>query len=148
MRRMTLALVLSLAGAAAHAQLGLPGVRVPLPLPQVTTPINRTLAGIDAQVNATPVLAARTLQISTLIRRNRATLEADPTGAAMLRNQIVAFSPSDADIALAQTAGFSVLGVRTLDGLDARVVTLQVPRGLSTARALAAIAGAAARGSV
>jgi subtilisin family serine protease len=136
MRRMTLALVLSLAGAAAHAQLGLPGVRVPLPLPQVTTTINRTLAGIDSQVNANPLQVTRTVQVSTLIRRNRATLEADPTGAAILRNQIVAFSPSDADLALAQTARFSVLGVRTLDGLDARVVILQVPQGLSTARAL------------
>jgi hypothetical protein len=136
MRRMTLALVLSLAGAAVHAQLGLPGVRVPLPLPQVTTAVNRTLVGVDSQLNANPLQAARTLQVSNLIRRNRATLEADPTGAAILRNQIVALSPSDADLALAQTAGFSVLGVRTLDGLDARVVILQVPQGLSTARAL------------
>jgi hypothetical protein len=136
MRRMTLALVLSLAGAGAHAQLGLPGVRVPLPLPQVTTTVNRTLAGVDSQLNANPLQVTRSLQVSTLIRRNRATLEADPSGAAILRNQIVALSPSDADLALAQTAGFSVLGVRTLDGLDARIVTLQVPQGLSTARAL------------
>ncbi len=55
--------------------------------------------------------------------RNRATLEADPNGAAIVRNEIVAFSPTDGDVALAQSAGFSVIGMRTLDGLDARVVS-------------------------
>jgi subtilisin family serine protease len=139
MWRITLALVASLAVAAAHAQLGLQSVRVPLnvPLnvPQVAG-LDRTLQGVDAQVDNSVLQNARALQVRTLIRRNRATLEADPNGAAVVRNEIVAMSPSDADLALAQTAGFSVVGVRTLDGLDARVVILQAPQGLSTARAL------------
>jgi subtilisin family serine protease len=134
MRRITLALVSSLAVALAHAQLGLP-VRVPLPVPQLA-PLGRTLQGVDSQLDTNVLQDTRTLQVRALIRGNRNTLEADPNGAAIVRNEIVAFSPSDADVALAQSAGFSVLGVRTLNGLDARVVILQAPQGLSTARAL------------
>ncbi|HEV2703373.1 MAG TPA: S8 family serine peptidase [Steroidobacteraceae bacterium] len=140
MWRITPALVASLAAAVAHAQLGVSPVRVPLnvPLnvPQVAT-LDRTLRGVDSQLNNAVLQNARSVQVRTLIRRNRATLEADPNGAAIVRNEIVALSPSDADLALAQTAGFGVAGVRTLDGLDGRIVILQAPLGLSTARALA-----------
>jgi subtilisin family serine protease len=139
MWRITLALVSSLAVAAAHAQLGLQSVRVPLnvPLnvPQVFA-LDRTLQSVDTRVDNAVLQNARAVQVRTLIRRNRATLEADPNGAAIVRSEIVALSPSDADLALAQTAGFSVVGARTLDGLDARVVILQAPQGVSTVRAL------------
>jgi hypothetical protein len=136
MLRVTLALVLSLAVAAAHAQLGLPGVRVPLQVPQLPV-VDRTLQGVDGALNTDVLERARNVQVSALLRQNRTTLEADPTGAAMLRSEIVALSPTDADLALAQAAGFSVVSTRTLDGLDARIVVLQGPQGLSTARALA-----------
>jgi subtilisin family serine protease len=139
MRRMTLALVSSLAVGLAHAQLGLP-VRVPLTVPQLPqapiATLDRTLQGVDSQVDTNVLQDTRSLQVRALIRANRATLEADPNGAAIVRNEIVAFSPSDADVALAQNAGFSVIGIRNLDGLDARIVILQAPQGLSTARAL------------
>jgi subtilisin family serine protease len=124
-----------LAVEAAHAQLGLPAVRVALPVPQLSA-IGRTLQGVDTQLDTTTLQDARVRQVRNLIRRNRATLEADPAGAAMLRSEIVALSPSDADLAVAQAAGFGVIGTRALDGLDARLVVLQPPRGLSTARAL------------
>lgn len=129
---------MSLAAGAAHAQLGLSGVRVPLPVQPVPA-IGRTLQGVDSQLDANVLQDARSLQVRTLIRRNRTTLEADPAGAAMLRSEIVALSPSDAELATAQAAGFSVIGVRTLDGLDARIVVLQAPQGLSSARALVRI---------
>jgi hypothetical protein len=135
MLRLTLALVLSLAVSVVHAQLGLPGVRVPLPLPQLST-LDRTLPEVDLQSDTNASERARRLQVRDLIRANRTTLEADPTGAAMLRSEIVALSPTDADLALVQAAGFSVLGVRTLDGLDMRLVILQAPQGMSTAQAL------------
>ena len=106
-----------------------------MPVPQISN-LDRTLQGVDSQVGTTVAQKTRALQVRALIRANRNTLEADPNGAAIVRNEIVAFSPSDADVALAQNAGFSVLGVRTLPGLDARVVILQAPQGLSTARAL------------
>ncbi len=133
MTRIVLVLVLSLAGAAAQAQLRLP-VRVPaLQVPAVTG----TPQGITAQIDASVQQDARQLQVRDLIRRNRASIEADPNGAAIVRNQLIAFSPSDQDLAAAQAAGFSVVDIRALEGLDARIVVLQAPAGLSTARALA-----------
>jgi hypothetical protein len=148
MMRITVALVLSLAVGAAHAQLGLPGGRVPLPVqvpvplpvPQLPVPqlpvVGTTVQGADSQLNTNALQDARAVRVRNLIRGNRATLEADPAGAAMLRNEVLAFSPSDADLAAARAAGFGVIGVQTLDGLDGRIVVLQAPQGLSTARAL------------
>ena len=147
MARIAIALVLSLAAAAAHAQLGLPGVRVPaLPqqqlLPQQVLPqqllpnVGRTLQGLDPAADARVLRAARRLQVRDLIRRNRTILEADPRGDAIVRNEIVAFSPTAAELAAAQAGGFTIAGQRTLDGLDARIVILQAPPGESTARAL------------
>jgi subtilisin family serine protease len=154
MLRATPALVLSLMVAVAHAQLGLQGVRVPLPLPQplrLPAPqaplLDRTLQGVDLQSATDALERARQLQVRNLIRGNRTTLEADPAGAAMVRNEIVALSPSDADLALIQTAGFSVLGVRTLDGLDMRLVILQAPQGMSTAQALVRVRALVPAGS-
>ena len=147
MMRIVLALVLSLAGVAAQAQLGLPGVRVPvLPQPQVQG-VTGTIQGVTGQVDATVLQDARQVQVRDLIRRNRANIEADPNGAAMVRNELVAFSPSDADLAAAQAAGFAIVDTRTLDGLDARIVVLQVPAGLSTVRALTRLRAVVPTGS-
>ena len=158
MVRISLAAVLSLAVTVAHAQLG----RGALNLPQVPV-VNQTLQGVQgvanqtlqgvqgvanqtlqgvqgvgsqlgSQLDSSVSQDTRALQVRDLIRQNRTTLEADPAGAAIVRGEILALSPSDGDLALAQSAGFSVVGVRTLDGLDTRIVVLQAPQGLSTAR--------------
>jgi hypothetical protein len=163
MKRIYLAAVLSLAVTVAHAQLG----RAPMNLPQLPV-VNQTLQGVQgvanqtlqgvqgvanqtlqgvqgigsrlgSQLDGTITQDARALQVRDLIRQNRTTLEADPNGAAMLRSEILALSPTDGDLALVQNAGFTVIGVRTLDGLDTRIVILQAPQGLSTARALVRI---------
>jgi hypothetical protein len=163
MMRITVALVLSLAAGVAHAQLGLPGGRVPLPVavpvplpvpqlpvPQLPVPqlpvVGTAVQGADSQLNTNALQDARAVRVRDLIRGNRATLEADPAGAAMLRNEVLAFSPSDADLAAARAAGFGVIGVQTLDGLDGRIVVLQAPRGLSTARALVRLRALVPRG--
>jgi Subtilase family len=135
MWRVTLALVLYLAATGAQAQLGRTGVRLPLQLPQVSS-LGGTLNNVDPLPAAQALQAVRRLQVRDLLRRNRATLEADPAGAAILRSEILALSPSDADLALAQTAGFSVIGVRALDGLDGQIVSLRAPVGMTTAQAL------------
>jgi subtilisin family serine protease len=147
MTRIVLAWVLSLAGAAAQAQLGLPGGRVPV-LPQLQVPaVTGALQGVTAQVDATVLQDARRVQLRDLIRRNRASVEADPNGAAIVRNQLIAFSPADPDLAAAQAAGFTVVDTRTLDGLEARIVVLQAPPGLSTARALTRLRAIAPTGT-
>ncbi|HTY48723.1 MAG TPA: hypothetical protein VMB48_03410, partial [Steroidobacteraceae bacterium] len=84
-----------------------------------------------------PPAQQRRQRVRELLRRYRNVLEADPAGEAMVRGDVVALSPADADLATARTAGFSVEGVRILDGLDARIVVLRAPAGIDTAAALA-----------
>jgi subtilisin family serine protease len=145
--RIVLALLLSLGGAAAQAQLGLPGVRVPV-LPQLQVPgVTGAIQGVAGQVDAPVLQDARQVQVRDLIRRNRASIEADPNGAAIVRDELVAFSPTAADLAAAQAAGFGIVDTRTLDGLDARIVVLQVPTGLSMARALTRLRALAPTGT-
>jgi subtilisin family serine protease len=71
------------------------------------------------------------------LRTHGAVIEPDPKGAPIIRNEVLGFSPRDAALAAARAAGFTVARERALDGIDARIVVLQAPAGVSTARALA-----------
>lgn len=128
---------LMLAAQAVQAQIGLPNVRLPALPPAQLPNIDRTLSAVDAQNDPRVLQEVRRLRVRDLIRRNRATLEAAPDGAAIVRNELVLLSPSEVDIAGAQAAGFVVDRIRVLDGLDSRVVILRAPPGMSTQRALA-----------
>ena len=79
---------------------------------------------------------ARKLRIRLLLRRHADLLEADPNGEPIVRGEVLAFSPTDAVLARARAAGFPVLRDSTLAALGMRIVTLGVPRGTSTRRAL------------
>ena len=131
----------------AEAQVALPGVRLPgggglqgLPL---NAPLNagRTLSGVTNDLDARRLADLRMVRVRDLIRTHRREIEADPNGAAILRGEVVAFSPTDAALEAARAAGFSVLRERVLDGLDARVVVLQAPAGVATRRALQQLRG-------
>jgi hypothetical protein len=120
----------------AHAQIGVPNVRLPtLPQPQLPD-VNRTLSGTVGQLDSGVLKDVRRLRLRDLLRRNRATLEPDPNGAPIVRGEVLAVSPSDTELSAAQAAGFTIVRVRTLDGLDARIVVLGAPKGLDTQRAL------------
>ena len=120
----------------AHAQIGLPNVRLPaLPQPQLPD-VSRTLSGTVDQVDSGALKDVRRLRIRDLVRRNRATLEVDRNGAPIVRGEVLAISPSDAELNAALAAGFTIVRVRTLDGLDARIVVLGAPKGMDTQRAL------------
>ena len=120
----------------AHAQIGVPNVRLPtLPQPQLPD-VSRTLSGTVGQLDSEALKDVRRLRLRDLLRRNRATLEADPNGAPIVRGEVLAVSPSDTELAAALAAGFTIIRVRTLEGLDARIVVLGVPKGLDTQRAL------------
>jgi hypothetical protein len=120
----------------AHAQIGVPNVRLPtLPQPQLPD-VSRTLSGTVGQLDSEALKDVRRLRLRDLLRRNRATLEADPNGSPIVRGEVLAVSPSDTELSAAQAAGFTIVRVRTLDGLDARIVVLGAPKGLDTRRAL------------
>ena len=54
----------------------------------------------------------------------------------MLRNEVVALSPSAEALERARAEGFNVGRTRALEGLDTTIVVLQAPSGMSTRRAL------------
>jgi len=116
----------------AQAQVGLPNVRLPV-LPQV--PLTATVTD-DARTDLRMLRDVRRLAVRDLIRRNRAVIQADRNGAAIVRGEILAVSPEQAAIDAATAAGFTVLRTRVLEGLDAQIVVLGVPAGMDTLRAL------------
>lgn len=138
-----LLLTFLLLGPVAEAQI-LP--RVPLPtlpggLPG-TLPTGAGLPGLEQQT--TDALAddvrrlehARKLGIRLLLRRHADVVEADPNGNPIVRGEVLAFSPTDAALAHARSAGFTLVRDRSLGSLGIRIVVLGVPHGTTTSRAL------------
>ena len=123
-----------------QAQGVLPSIRVP-PLPAIGRPgtLGAAVPALTNELASRQLRDVRRLYVRNLVRRHRDALELDPGGAAIMRGEVLAFSPSDAAVAKARAAGFSVLRERTLDGLDGRIVVFEPPRGTSTRRALATL---------
>lgn len=132
----------------AQAQVGLPSVRgaglagTGLPavgLPGVAgLPLNadRALPALTNGLDPRRLQDLRQLRVLELIRSHPKVIEADPTGAPILRSELLAFSPTDAVLEKVRAAGFAVLRERALEGLDGRIVVLKAPAGMSTRRAL------------
>jgi subtilisin family serine protease len=123
-----IAMTLSPAG---MAQVRLPGV--PLPgLPQkLTQAVGQT--GTDTLDQLSD---ARGLQIARLIRSNPRTIAADPHGNPIVRDELLAFSPSVLGLAAAQALGFGIVREQVIADLDLRLVVLQPPARLDIAKAL------------
>lgn len=66
-----------------------------------------------------------------------ALLERDPRGATIVKNEVLAVSPTRVSLGIAQSLNFTVLRDENLGALGLRAVTLKVPPGLGTAAALA-----------
>lgn len=130
------AILLLAAAASAHAQIALPPVRVPDVPGLPTDSLNRTVDGVLDEADPRRLRELRQVRIRNLLRINRTVLEADPRGAPIVRNEVVALSPTQAALDRARAAGFGIGRPRPLDGLDVTVVVLQAPQGMSTRRAL------------
>lgn len=114
----------------------LPPVQVPN-VPVLQTPdLGRTVDGVLRSSDPRQLRELRQLRIRDLVRGNRTVLETDPRGAPILRNEVVALSPTPEALDRARAAGFGVGRTRVIEGLDVTVVVLQAPPGLSTRRAL------------
>lgn len=130
------AFLLLLTGSA-QAQIGLPALPRPgLPLGGVpgVPLVAPGLSVVQAQTSG--VLQDVRREAATLIRRNRTLLEADANGYAIVRAQVLMYSPSEEEISAAQAAGFRIERIRELPALNARLVVLRVPTGAPTRRAL------------
>src|ERR1700688_4997720 len=136
-RRRATVLVLTLLAGPLDAQIGLPPLPVPVPLPGQV--INRARQSItdtqDSLVGS--LISARAAAARALIREHRALIESDPDGAPIVRAELLAYAPDAAALQGATAAGFEILRREALGGLDGELITLRGPHGLSTRRALA-----------
>jgi subtilisin family serine protease len=78
----------------------------------------------------------RHLQIARLIQANPRAVEADPRGNPIVRNELLAISPTVPALDAARALGFSIVREQTVGDLDLHLVVLQPPARMSTAKAL------------
>lgn len=121
-----LAVVVATPGA---GQVALPGVGIDVP--SVGLP-----AGPVALPGVSVRLDARRVRLRGLLREHPERLDLDPRGELIVRGEILAYGRRAEALQLTQAAGFTVLRRRVLDGLDAEIVVLEVPAGMTARRAL------------
>ena len=116
----------------APAQVRLPGAQLPvLPTQKLTQAIGQT--GTDTLDQLSDL---RHLQIARLIRANPHTIATDLHGNPIVRDELLAFSPSAPAMEAARALGFAVVREQTIEDLDIRLVVLRPPAKLSIAKAL------------
>ncbi len=93
---------------------------------------------VDQTVTDLPATAAGLTRdhLGDLVRAHPKQLELDDNGAAVVRGEVLAISPSPASLDLAAKAGFTVLRENRLDALGLDLVTLSTPKGISAREAL------------
>jgi subtilisin family serine protease len=108
---------------AAEAQLRLPAAPVPaLPVQKLTQALAQ--AGSESLEALSDL---RHLQIERLVRANPKTLATDPRGNLIIRDELLAYSPSEQALETAQARGFKILRQQTHGELELRLVVLQPP---------------------
>jgi subtilisin family serine protease len=109
--------------ASARAQLRLPIAPLPaLPVQKLT----QTLGQVGAD-SLDQLSQLRQAQIGRLVRANPHTLATDPRGNAIIRDELLAYSPTDQALQDAQARGFKILRVQTSGELGLKLVVLQPP---------------------
>ena len=130
--KMRYVLAMMIAAGAASAQVRLPGLPLPsLPLPSVSQTLDQTAARSVDRLSA-----LRRLSNERLLRANRTTLDADPAGEPVLRDEILVYSPTDTALDRARALGFTIDRERLIGGLQFRVVVLRAPPSMATKKAL------------
>ena len=134
---LAIAWVLGVCPPPAGAQVAVPPVQVPgIPPVELPVDVKRTVGDTVERLDPRKLTDARLLKVRDLIRQHPELIEADPKGAPILRSEVVAFSPSPTALEQARAAGFAIAREHLLEGLEATVVVLRAPPGMSTRRAL------------
>jgi len=121
----------TIAANSAHAQLRLPGAPLPvLPTQKLTQTIGQTANSLEQLSDV------RHLQIVNLIRANPRTVAADPHGNPIVRDELLAFSPSANGLEAARALGFEIVREQTIEDLDIHLVVLKPPPNIRIAKAL------------
>ena len=110
---------------------GLPGT-LGNPLGTVNRAAGRLDQDLRNTVQAARDLVGRPVNSARLLGR-------DDRGAAVLRDEVLSVSPSEASLAIARQLGFSVISRNQLDALGLSSVTLRAPDGMDAVRALNAL---------
>ncbi|HEU4618681.1 MAG TPA: S8 family serine peptidase [Gammaproteobacteria bacterium] len=136
------------------AQIGLPRLPtgdLPLPLPPLPTadlPVPQPSQVVrEANEEVQPVLSSVRARARELLARYPGQVERDPRGAPIVRAVILALSPDPQALQQAQARGFVIQSDQTLQPLGDRIVTLLVPPGVTTRRALRDLRAADPSGS-
>jgi subtilisin family serine protease len=115
----------------AQAQLRLPIAPPPaLPVQKLTQAVGQ--AGNSLQ----QLSEVRRLGIARLIRDNPHTIGADPLGNPIIRDELLAYSPSSLAIATSQSLGFKILREQAVGELDMHLFVLQPPAAMKLPEAL------------
>jgi len=149
--RMGLLLILLYAALPASAQISLPqlpgpNVPLPAPLPTPNLPLPAPVLR-DAREAVQPALSSVRVRAQQLVQRYPGQVERDPRGAPVVRAVILALAPDPQALQQALARGFQIQSDQTPQPLGERVVTLLVPSGLSTQRALRQLRAADPGGS-
>ena len=132
-RSFIFATLLSLSASAQLPTVQLPPVQLPpVPLPGGVLPdATRALGGTLRELTG-----ARALRAERLLNDHRAELDRDPRGDLVVRAEVIAIDITDAALASAIQARFSVLRTREFADLGVKITVLQTPEGWSAPRGL------------
>jgi subtilisin family serine protease len=124
-------IIATIAVNSAHAQLRLPGAPLPvLPTQKLTQVVGQTANSLEQLSDV------RHLQIANLIRANPRTVAADPHGNPIVRDELLALSPSAKGLEAARELRFEIVREQTIEDLDIHLVVLKPPANISIAKAL------------
>ena len=130
--RVLMWIIIAASANSAPAQVRLPGAQLPvLPTQKLTQAIGQT--GSDTLDQLSDL---RHLQIADLIRANPRTIAADPHGNPIVRDELLAFSPSARALQAAQARGFRIVREQIFEDLDIHLLVLQPPANIRIAKAL------------
>jgi subtilisin family serine protease len=143
MRTMMWMMIAAAGANLAQGQVRLPNVQLPvLPTQKLTQAIGQTAGNSLEQLSD-----VRHLLNADLIRANPHTLAADPHGNPIVRDELLAVSPTAEAMEAARTMGFRIIREQADQDLDIRVVVLQPPAGMRAAKALQQLRNADPNGS-
>lgn len=97
-----------------------------------------TLGTLEATVRG--LAQSRLDRLDRVLRSNRESIERDAGGDLARRGELLLLDPAEGAVELATEAGFTVLSSERLSEIDATVVRLGVPRGMSLTKAQALLA--------
>ena len=104
------------------------------------------VSGVTGSLSPADLLELRHQRLVALERAHRDLLDRDDDGNPIRRDEIIATNATEASLAAARQAGFTVVRRDPVEGLDLTLVILAPPRGQSARKAIEALRKADPRG--